>query len=89
MIFSRGWEKGIPNIAGLTARSYGSVWKARHKNSGKTVAVKIIPVEQDLEDLMKEITILKECRNDFIIRYYGSYYKDGDLWVRKKREGNP
>ena len=37
---------------------------------------------------MKEITILKECRNDFIIRYYGSYYKDGDLWVRKKREGN-
>lgn len=30
---------------------------------------------------MKEITILKECRSDFIIRYYGSYYKDGDLWV--------
>ena len=45
------------------------------------MAVKIIPVEQDLNDLMKEITILKECRNDFIIRYYGSYYKDGDLWV--------
>ena len=30
---------------------------------------------------MKEITILKECKSDFIIRYYGSYYKDGNLWV--------
>lgn len=30
---------------------------------------------------MKEISILKECKSDFIIRYYGSYYKEGDLWV--------
>ena len=30
---------------------------------------------------MKEITILKECNSDYIIRYYGSYYKEGDLWV--------
>lgn len=45
------------------------------------MAVKIIPADTDLNDLMKEITILKECRSDFIIRYYGSYYKDGDLWV--------
>ena len=67
--------------AGLTVSSYGSVWKARHKKSNRTVAIKIIPAESDLNDLMKEITILKECKSDFIIRYYGSYYKDGDLWV--------
>lgn len=30
---------------------------------------------------MREIHILKECRSDYIIRYYGSYYKDGNLWV--------
>lgn len=34
---------------------------------------------------MKEITILKECNSDYIIRYYGSYYKDGDLWVGSVR----
>ena len=67
--------------AGLTVSSYGSVWKARHKKANRTVAIKIIPAESDLNDLMKEITILKECKSDFIIRYYGSYYKDGDLWV--------
>ena len=63
-------------------RSYGAVWKARHKRSNRIVAVKIIPAESDLNDLMKEITILKECKSDFVIRYYGSYYKEGDLWVR-------
>ena len=73
--------KGIFKGVVLRIRSYGSVWKAIHKKSKRVVAVKIIPVEQDLNDLMKEITILKECRNDYIIRYYGSYYKDGDLWV--------
>lgn len=30
---------------------------------------------------MKEINILKGCRSNYIIRYYGSYYKDDDLWV--------
>ena len=31
---------------------------------------------------MKEISILKACKSDFVVRYYGSYYKDNDLWVR-------
>ena len=61
--------------------SYGSVYKARHKKSNRIVAIKIIPADSDLNDLMKEISILKECKSDFIIRYYGSYYKEGDLWV--------
>lgn len=30
---------------------------------------------------MKEISILKDCKSDYIIRYYGSYYKDENLWV--------
>ena len=45
------------------------------------MAIKIIPVETDLQDLMKEISILKSCRSDYIVRYYGSYYKDNDLWI--------
>ena len=61
--------------------SYGSVWKARHIKSNRVVAIKIIPADSELNDLMKEITILKECNSDYIIRYYGSYYKEGDLWI--------
>ena len=50
--------------------SYGSVWKARHIKSNRVVAIKIIPADSELNDLMKEITILKECNSDYIIRYY-------------------
>lgn len=45
------------------------------------MAIKIVPVESDLDDLMKEISILKSCKSEYIVRYYGSYYKDNDLWV--------
>lgn len=45
------------------------------------VAIKVVPVDTDIEDLMKEISILKSCSNDYIVRYYGSYFKDQDIWV--------
>jgi serine/threonine protein kinase len=35
--------------------SYGAVWKGRHKETSDLVAIKIIPVENDLADLLKEI----------------------------------
>jgi serine/threonine protein kinase len=62
-------------------RSYGAVFKGIHKATGKVVAIKIIPVEAELDSLMKEIGILKKCDSDYIVTYYGSYFKDQDLWV--------
>ena len=61
--------------------SYGQVFKALHKETGNIVAVKILPVTQDLESLKKEISILKECKSLYIVQYYGSYLKDNDLWL--------
>ena len=61
--------------------SYGAVFKAINKETGKTVAIKIIPVENELSDIMREIAILKKCSSDFIVSYFGSYMKDGELWV--------
>lgn len=61
--------------------SYGSVYKAKHKSTGKIVAIKVIPVELDLNELMKEIAILKDCNSEYVVRYYGSYYKENDLWI--------
>lgn len=67
--------------AELENRSYGSVFKAVHLNTNRVVAIKIIPVESNMSSLMDEIGILKECKSDFIVSYYGSYYKGNDIWV--------
>eukprot|EP00744_Colponema_vietnamica_P002861 GILI01004451.1.p1 GENE.GILI01004451.1~~GILI01004451.1.p1 ORF type:complete len:448 (-),score=135.25 GILI01004451.1:567-1910(-) len=61
--------------------SYGSVFKALHKPSGCVVAIKTIPVDGDLSALRKEIMILKDCRSPDIVAYYGSYFKDNELWL--------
>eukprot|EP00753_Platysulcus_tardus_P005750 PLAT13678.1.p1 GENE.PLAT13678.1~~PLAT13678.1.p1 ORF type:complete len:538 (+),score=248.35 PLAT13678.1:22-1635(+) len=61
--------------------SYGSVYKARRKATAELVAVKVIPVENELEDLMREIDILRKCASDYIVSYHGSYFKDSDLWI--------
>jgi serine/threonine protein kinase len=45
------------------------------------VAVKIIPTNGDLQALTREITILKECKSEYIVSYYGSYLKDNKLWL--------
>jgi len=63
-------------------RSYGTVWKAIHSKTGTVVAIKRIAVENDLEDILNEIKIMKACRSPYIINYYGSYLKDNDLWVK-------
>ena len=73
--------EGFTWVSWFIYRSYGSVFRALHKNSNKIVAIKVIPVENDVHDMLQEIAILKFCHSPYIVRYYGSYYKDNDLWV--------
>lgn len=61
--------------------SYGAVFKAIHKNSGTVCALKIVPIETDLEDLQKEINVMNECDSIYITAYYGSYVVEDHLWV--------
>ncbi|CEO99960.1 non-specific serine/threonine protein kinase [Plasmodiophora brassicae] len=61
--------------------SYGSVFKARDRRDGKTVAVKVIPVENDLTDLMKEIAILERCCSAYIVQYKGSFRRENEIWI--------
>jgi len=61
--------------------SYGSVWKAIHIKSGTVTAIKRVPVENDLEEILNEIKIMKQCRSPYIISYYGSYFKENELWI--------
>lgn len=63
--------------------SYGSVYKGIHKESKAEIAVKLIPVQGEWEDLKKEIQILRTCKSDFIVQYYGSYMAatSDDMWI--------
>ena len=61
--------------------TYGEVSKALHKESAIVVAIKKVPINQDIGSLRKEIAILKECRSPYIVAYHGSYLKDNELWL--------
>jgi len=61
--------------------SYGAVWKAIHIKSGTVTAIKRVAVENDLEEILNEIKIMKQCRSPYIISYYGSYFKENELWI--------
>lgn len=63
--------------------SYGSVYKAVHKESGQVLAIKQVPVDTDLQEIIKEISIMQQCDSLYVVKYYGSYFKNTDLWVRK------
>ena len=62
--------------------SYGSVWKATHNETKTVAAVKVVDMEdEDLEELIREVEIMKNLDGRFIIAYYGSYIKDDRLWI--------
>ena len=61
--------------------SYGSVHKAIHKESGEVLAVKRVPVDTDLQEIIKEITIMQQCDSKFVVKYFGSYFISAELWV--------
>uniref|UniRef100_A0A3Q4GZI3 non-specific serine/threonine protein kinase n=1 Tax=Neolamprologus brichardi TaxID=32507 RepID=A0A3Q4GZI3_NEOBR len=61
--------------------SYGCVFKAHYKETGEIVAIKQVPVESDLQEIIKEISIMQQCNSPHVVRYYGSYFKNTDLWI--------
>ena len=63
--------------------AYGSVSKALHTKTGVTYAVKILSASspQELNAIKKEIQILRHCCNEHIVKYYGTYFKDNNLWI--------
>lgn len=62
------------------------MYKALHKESGQVLAIKQVPVDTDLQEIIKEISIMQQCDSPYVVKYYGSYFKNTDLWVRIIRE---
>ncbi|XP_054166856.1 serine/threonine-protein kinase 3-like isoform X2 [Oppia nitens] len=74
-------EEVFDILCKLGEGSYGSVYKALHKESGQVLAIKQVPVESDLGEIIKEISIMQQCDSPYVVRYYGSYFKGSDLWI--------
>jgi hypothetical protein len=55
--------------------------KARHKATSEILAIKIVPIKDDIESKLKEINFMKNCRCDYIVRFYGYYIVEKKLWV--------
>lgn len=54
------------------------------KRSGQAVAIKVIDVENaddEVEDIIQEISILSELHSPYVTQYHGSYLKGSDLWI--------
>jgi hypothetical protein len=43
--------------------------------------MKRVPIENDYEELLKEIEHMNQCESDCIVKYYGSYYFGSELWI--------
>ncbi|XP_021955711.1 serine/threonine-protein kinase 3 isoform X1 [Folsomia candida] len=74
-------EEVFDIICKLGEGSYGSVFKALHKESGQVLAIKQVPVDTDLQEIIKEISIMQQCDSLYVVKYYGSYFKNTDLWI--------
>lgn len=74
-------EEVFDIICKLGEGSYGSVYKALHKESGHVLAIKQVPVDTDLQEIIKEISIMQQCDSPYVVKYYGSYFKNTDLWI--------
>ena len=74
-------EEVFDILTKLGEGSYGSVYKARHKESKEIFAIKQVPLESDFQETIKEISIMQQCDSSFVVKYYGSYFRTDDLWI--------
>ena len=77
-------EKHYTKQACIGGGSFGKVYKGLDKRTGQTVAIKVIDVENaedEVDDIIQEISILAELNSPYVTKYYGSYLKGSDLWI--------
>ncbi|PWN44189.1 Pkinase-domain-containing protein [Ceraceosorus guamensis] len=68
----------------LGTGSFGTVYRAMHKETRQIVAIKQIDLEDsddDISEIQMEIAHLAQCDSEWVTRYYGSFVKGYKLWI--------
>jgi serine/threonine protein kinase len=67
--------------------SFGVVYKGIYLPTQAVVAVKVLELDEDetFDDLVSEIEFLRSCSSQFIVKYYGSYKREKELFVSVRR----
>jgi len=64
-------------------RKFGRVYKAIHKTTMETVAIKVLPItKKTLKTVQHEIELLKGCDCPHVVKFYGTYQTRRNVYVR-------
>ncbi|GAM27992.1 hypothetical protein SAMD00019534_111680 [Acytostelium subglobosum LB1] len=63
--------------------SFGAVYKATHRDSGYTLAIKVFNKKDDTTMIEKEIDILRRCNSQHLVSYFGCFSPRPckELWI--------
>jgi hypothetical protein len=61
--------------------TYGKVYKAMDKRTKKTVAIKVIALEQEWLPLLAEVNMVIDLSHPSIVNYYAWFFEGGCLWL--------
>eukprot|EP00047_Mylnosiga_fluctuans_P012775 m.27779 g.27779 ORF g.27779 m.27779 type:complete len:328 (-) comp4455_c0_seq1:237-1220(-) len=64
--------------------AFACVYITRERKSKVVYAVKVVKLDkckERIETFLREVQLLRQCRNPFIVKYFCSFLNDSELWI--------
>jgi len=83
------WDKGKPEDLFILEEclgegTYGTVWTGTEKSTQRTCAVKVVMIDDDLDEIKQEIDIMRDSKSPYIVKFYGCYWGTKKLREEQK-----